>query len=157
MRHGAKLAAAFLAAGMVLVTATDSAPAASAAVGRSSICKAFAAAEAKQKRASAALGPVIAQGNWTSIRKALLSTFAEETSAEKEFAGYLHSASAKVRGAATVALRLDRSFTTIARHSTSLTSFETTVKAAESTPKVTAALKVLSVYAQKLCGSTPST
>jgi hypothetical protein len=157
MLYGAKLTGACVAALVALVGAAPVATA-STAVSRSSVCQAYAGAEAKEARASTALAPVIAKGSWRSIQKELLSTFAGETSAEKKLAGYLDTASAKVRAAAAVALRLDRSFTTFARHATSFTAFESAVSAAESTPKVTAALKVLAAYAQKLCGSsTPST
>jgi hypothetical protein len=56
-----------------------------------------------------------------------------------------------------VALKLDNSFKTIISNSSSLTQFESGITAAESTPKVTAALKVLDAYSAKLCGTTTPT
>jgi hypothetical protein len=149
MFHRAKLWTALLAVGvgMAIVPVTT----ASATVAKSSICKAYTAEQNKQLKASSALEKDITSNNWSKVQKALLSTFSSEASAEKEFAAYLNGASAKVKAAAAVALKLDASFKTVVQKSTSLTQFETGITAAESTPKVKAALSVLEAYSNKLC------
>jgi hypothetical protein len=155
MLHRAKLGAALLTVGMTMAIIPITT--ASATVAKSSVCKAYSAEEAKQLKASDGLEKDIASGNWASAKKAMLSTFTSEASAEKQFAAYLNGASAKVKAAAAVALKLDNSFKTIISNSSSLTQFESGITAAESTPKVTAALKVLDAYSAKLCGTTTPT
>ena len=54
-------------------------------------------------------------------------------------------------------LKLDGSFKSVIQNSTSLTQYESGITAAESTPKVKAALAVLDAYTTKLCGSTTPT
>jgi hypothetical protein len=130
---------------------------ASATVAKSALCKSYTAEENKQLKASAALGKEMESGNWASIKTALLSTFKGEAGAEKEFAAYLNGASSKVKSAAAVVLKLDGTFKTIIQNSSSLTQFTTGIDAAESAPKVKAALNVLSTYTTKLCGSTTPT
>ena len=61
------------------------------------------------------------RGNWAAIKKALLATFKGEAGAEKQFDAYLSGASAKVKAAAAVVLKLDGSFKTVIQSSTSLT------------------------------------
>jgi hypothetical protein len=149
MFHGAKLWAAAVAvvATMAVIPVTT----ASATIAKSSICKAYTAEQNKELKASNALEKDITSSNWAKVQKALLSTFSGEASAEKQFAAYLNGASAKVRAAAAVALKLDASFKTVVQKSTSLTQFESGITAAESTPKVKAALNVLEAYSNKLC------
>jgi trehalose/maltose hydrolase-like predicted phosphorylase len=156
MLQWAKLGAGAMAIGVAM--AVWPAASASAGVEKSSICTAYKAEEAKQVKASTALTKDIESGNWATIQKAMLSTFASEAGAERQFDAYLNGASAKVKAAAAVALQLDASFKTVIEKSTSLTSFEAAITKAESTPKVTAALKVLDAYSGKLCPtSTPTT
>jgi hypothetical protein len=155
MLSRAKLCAALLT--VVVAMAVLPAATASATVAKSSLCKSYKSEETKQLKASTALGKDIESGNWASIKTALLATFKGEAGAEKEFAAYLNGASAKVKSAAAVVLKLDGSFKTIIQNSSSLTQFETGITAAESTPKVKAALAVLSTYTTKLCGSTTPT
>jgi hypothetical protein len=123
---------------------------ASATVEKSSLCKAYTAEVKQQSKGSAALEREMASGKWSSVQKALLGTFDSEASAEKQFANKI-GGSAKVKAAVAVALQLDNTFRSIIQHSTSLSQFQSGIQAAESTPKVTAAEKVLSTYAKGLC------
>jgi hypothetical protein len=131
---------------MALLPATT----ASATVEKSSLCQAYNAEVKQQSKGSAALEREMASGKWSSMQKALLGTFNKEANAEKQFAGKI-GGSAKVKAAVAVALQLDNSFRSIIQHSTSLTQFQSSIQAAESTPKVTAAEKVLANYAKGLC------
>ena len=155
MLFRAKLYVALLAAavGLALLPAAT----ASATVAKSALCNSYKSEENKQLKASTALEKKIESGNWTSIKSALLATFKGEAGAEKQFDAYLSGASAKVKSAAAVVLKLDGSFKTIIEKSTSLTQYETGITAAEDSPKVKAALNVLSAYTTKLCGSTTPT
>jgi hypothetical protein len=130
---------------------------ASATLARSSVCKSYETEVAKQTKSSAALEKDIESGNWAVIKKDLLATFKGEAGAERQFAAYLSGASSKVKAAAAVVLKLDGSFKTIIQNSSSLTAYETGITAAEATPKVKAALKVLDSYTTKLCGATAPT
>jgi hypothetical protein len=125
---------------------------ASASIEKSAVCRAYNSEVTKQTKGSANLAKDMESGNWSSIRGALLATFNGEANAEKEFAAYLSGASAKVKAAAAVALKLDSTFKTIIESSSSLQQFETRITAAESTPRVTAALKVLDSYSKSICG-----
>jgi hypothetical protein len=125
---------------------------ASASIEKSSVCAAYKTEVTKQTKGSANLAKEMESGNWATIKGALLSTFNGEANAEKQFAGYLSGASAKVKSAAAVALKLNSTFKTVIENSSSLQQFETNITAAESTPKVTAALKVLASYSKHLCG-----
>jgi hypothetical protein len=154
MLRGVRLGAGVMAIGMAL--AVVPAATASASVEKSSICKAYSAEEAKQTKASANLAKEMESGNWSTIKKTLLSTFNGEANAEKSFDVYLSGASSKVKAAAAVALKLDSSFKSVIQKSTSLTQFEAGITAAESTPKVKAALAVLDSYSAKL-GCIPTT
>jgi hypothetical protein len=127
------------------------------AVTKSSICKAYTADQNKEIAAGNAIKKDIASSSWVKVQKALLTTFNAEASAEKEFAAYLRGASAKVRAAGAVVLKLDASFKTVVKKSSSLIQFESGITRAESTPKVKAALNVLETYASKLCPSTTAT
>jgi hypothetical protein len=142
---------------IAMAVAVVPAATASATIEKSSVCKAYKAEENKQLKASANLTKVYESGNWSKIQKALLSTFQGEANAEKEFDVYLNGASSKVKNAAQVALKLDSSFKSVIQKSTSLAQFETGITAAESTPKVKAALNVLDAYSAKLCGTTTTT
>jgi hypothetical protein len=155
MLYRARLATVLMAAGVGL--AVWPAASASATLSRSSTCKAYAAAEAKQARAGTALQQAITNDTWAKVQKLLLSTFAGETNSEKELAASLHAAPAKVKTAAAVALKLDHSFTGLVKSATSYGAYASAVGAAEAAPKVQAALKVLSAYSTKLCGSTTPT
>jgi len=148
-----------MAVAMAIVTAVAVMPAvtASASIAKSTVCKAYTAEENKQEKSESGLEKVYESGNWSKIQKALLSSFSSEASAEKSFDAYLNGASSKVKAAAAVALKLDNSFKSVIQKSTSLTQFESGITAAESTPKVKAALKVLDAYSTKLCGSTTPT
>jgi hypothetical protein len=137
--------------GMALLPAAT----ASATIEKSAICKAYNTEVAKQSKGSAALAKEMESGKWSSIQKALLSTFNQEASAEKGFTAYLNGAPAKVKAAANVALGLDNKFKSIIQHATSLQQFETGITAAEQLPKVTAALKVLANYSKSLNCGTP--
>jgi hypothetical protein len=128
---------------------------ASATVAKSSLCKAYNAEVNQQSKGSASLAKEMESGKWSSIKKALLATFAKEANAEKEFSVFLNGASAKVKAAAGVALGLDNSFKSVIQRSTSLQQFETGITAAESTPKVKAALNVLDNYTKSLGCGTP--
>ena len=152
------LSALALALALALVVAVAVVPvtAASAATGRSSLCKAYKAEETKDVKASAALAREDDSGNWTVIKKDLLATFKGEAGAEEQFDAYLTGASSMVRSAAAVVLKLDATFKTIAESSSSLTAYETGVSEAQETPKVKAALKVLDSYTTGLCGATTS-
>jgi hypothetical protein len=154
MRSRAKLCGV-LSALVVAMAAAVVPAAASAASGRSSICKAYNAEETKEVKASAALAKDVNSDNWTVIKKNLLATFKGESGAEQQFDAYLSGASAKVRSAAVVVLKLDATFKTIAQSSSSLTVYETGIRAAE-TPKVTEAEKVLDSYTTARCGATNS-
>jgi hypothetical protein len=125
---------------------------ASASIEKSAVCQAYKSEVTKQAKGSANLAKEMESGKWSSIRGALLATFNGEANAEKQFAAYLSGASAKVKAAAAVALKLDSTFKTIIESSSSLQQFETRITAAESTPKVTAALKVLDSYSKTICG-----
>jgi hypothetical protein len=155
MLNRAKLCGALLA--VVVATAVLPVATASATLAKSSVCKAYKTEEAKQLKSSSALVKDVESGNWAVIKKDLLATFNGEAGAEKEFADYLSGASSKVKSAAAVVLKLDGSFKTIIQNSSSLTAFESGITAAEGTPKVTAALKVLDAYTTKLCGATTPT
>jgi hypothetical protein len=159
MLQRVRLCAALLAVVVAVVVGVAVLPAAtgSATVARSSICQAYKSAEAQQAKANTALSKDATSGNWTLIQKDLLASLKKEAGAEKAFAAYLNGASAKVKSAAAVVLKLDGSFKTMAQHSTSLTQFETGITTAESTPKVTAALKVLGAYSTKRCGTITAT
>jgi hypothetical protein len=157
MLFRAKLYGALLAVAVALPLAVLPAATASATVAKSSLCTAYKSEENSQSKASNALAKDIESGNWASIKKALLSSFNGEAGAEKQFAAYLSGASAKVKAAAAVILKLDGSFKTIIQNSNSLTSFESGITAAESSPKVKAALSTLDSYTTKLCGSTTPT
>ena len=155
MLFRAKLSAALLA--VVVALAVLPVATASATVAKSSLCTSYKSEETKQSKASSALAKDIESGSWASIKKALLSAFNGEAGAEKQFAAYLSGAPAKVKAAAAVVLKLDGSFKTIIQNSNSLTSFESGITAAESSPKVKAALSTLDSYTTKLCGSTTPT
>lgn len=155
MLNRAKLCGALLA--VVMAMAVLPVATASATLAKSSICKAYKTEVAKQLKSSTALAKDVESGNWAVIKKDLLATFNGEAGAEKEFANYLSGASSKVKSAAAVVLKLDGSFKTIIQKSSSLTAFESGITAAEETPKVTAALKVLDSYTTKLCGTTTPT
>jgi hypothetical protein len=155
MLYRARLTTVLVAAGVALtVWPTTSA---SASASRSSTCKAYAAAEAKEARASTALQQAIANDKWPKVQKLLLSTFAGATSSEKELAASLRNAPAKVKAAAALALKLDHSFTGLITRAPNYDAYASKAAAAEQTPKVQAALKVLSAYSSKLCGSTTPT
>jgi enterochelin esterase-like enzyme len=124
---------------------------ASATIEKSSLCKAYNAEVKQQKKGSVALGKEMASGSWSSMQKVLLGTFDKEANVEKQFATLLSGASAKVKSAITVALQLDNTFRSIIQHSTSLAQFQSGITAAESTPKVKAAEKVLVNYTKGLC------
>ncbi len=149
MLRRAKLGMGMLAVGLAL--ALVPAATASAAVEKSALCKAYQNEVTKQSNASGALAKEMESGKWSSIRSALLSTFNGEANAEKQFNSFLNGASAKVKAAAAVVLQLDNSFKKVIQQSTSLQQFETGITAAESTPKVTAALKVLDGYSKSIC------
>jgi hypothetical protein len=151
----ARLCAALLA--VVVALAVLPAATASATVAKSSLCTSYKTEENKQLKASAALEKDIQSGNWASAKKLLLSTFKGEAGSEKQFADYLSGASANLKSAATVVLKLDSSFKGIIEKSTSLNQSEEGVSAAEATPKVTAALNALSAYTTKLCGAATTT
>jgi hypothetical protein len=155
MLFRAKLYGALMA--VVVALAVLPAATATATVAKSSLCTAYKSEETQQTKAGDALAKDIESGNWASIKKALLSSFNGEAGAEKQFAAYLNGASAKVKAAAAVILKLDGSFKNIIANSSSLASFESGITAAESTPKVKAALNVLTAYTTKLCGSTTPT
>jgi hypothetical protein len=155
MLSRAKLCAALLTAAVAM--AVLPAATASATVAKSSLCKSYKSEESKESKASTSLEKDLEAGNWASTKKDLLATFKGEAGAEKQFAAYLNGASAKVKSAAAVVLKLDSSFKTIIENSNSLTQYESGITAAEGTPKVTAALDVLSAYTTKLCGSTTAT
>jgi hypothetical protein len=155
MLRRAKLEFGTLAVGVALAMTTAltllPATAASATLEKSSLCKAYTAEVKQQSKGSAALGrEMAASGKWSSMQKALLGTFDNEASAEKQFANRI-GGSAKVKAAVAVALQLDNTFRSIIQHSTSLSQFQSGIQAAESTPKVTAAEKVLATYAKGLC------
>ncbi|MGA2306999.1 MAG: hypothetical protein ABSH29_22830 [Acidimicrobiales bacterium] len=154
MLSGAKLCGALSA--LVVAMAVLPVATASATPGGSSICKAYNAEETKEVKASAALAKDVDSDNWAVIKKDLLATFKGESSAEKGFDAYLSGASAKVKSAAAVVLKLDSTFKTIVQSSSSLTAYEKGITAAEETPKVHAALKVLDSYTTALCGATTS-
>jgi hypothetical protein len=153
MLRRAKIGIGTLAVGMALTLVP--AATASATVAKSSLCKAYNAEVKQQSKGSAALAREMASGKWSAIKKALLATFSKEANAEKEFSVFLNGASAKVKAAANVALGLDNSFKSVIQHSNSLAQFETGITAAESTPKVKAALNVLDNYTKGLGCGTP--
>ncbi len=130
---------------------------ASATIAKSSICAAYAVARHKEIAASNAIEEDIASGSWAKVQRALLSTFSNEASAEKQFAAYLSGASSTVRAAAAEGLKLDASFKTLIRKSSSLEQFESGITKAESTPKARAAVNLLAAYANKLCPTSPAT
>jgi hypothetical protein len=135
---------------MAIVPATP----ASAALAKSSVCKAYSAEEKRQAKASAALEKEIASGSWATIKKDLLAAVNSDVGAEKEFAGFVRSASPNVKSAARVILGLDASFKKIIERSTSLITYESGINEAEQTPKVKAAESLLDQYTTSLCGST---
>jgi hypothetical protein len=152
MGSRAKLCGALSA--LVVAMAVLPASMASAALGGSSICRAYKAEETKVVKASAALAKDVNSNNWAVIKKDLLASFKGEASAEKEFDASLSAASSKVKSAAAVVLQLQSTFTTIVESSSSLTAYETRIAAAQETPKVKAALKVLDSYTTARCGAT---
>jgi hypothetical protein len=125
-----------------------------ATVAKSSLCTAYKGEQAKEESASTSLEKVMASGKWSKIQKAMLSTFGSELNTEKQFIGLLNGASSQVKAAAAVALKLDANFKTIVASSKSLTQFQTKITAAESAPKVEAALKVLTAFSEKTCPTT---
>jgi hypothetical protein len=126
---------------------------ASATVAKSSLCKAYTAQTKQQQEGSVALGKEMESPNWPSAKKAVLTTFNQEANSEKKFAALLNGAPAKVKAAVKVALQLDKRFRTIIEHSTGLAQFRSAITEAESTPKVTAAEKVLVNYIKGVCDS----
>ena len=100
MRSRAKLCGALLA--VVVATAVLPVATASATLARSSVCKAYETEKAKEAKSSTTLDKDVESGNWVLIKKDLLAAFKGEASAEREFAGYLSGASAKVKAAAAV-------------------------------------------------------
>jgi hypothetical protein len=158
MRSRAKLCAALLSVvvGMAVLPMATAA-AASAELTKSSICKVYKSEEAKEAKASAALQQKIQSQSWASIKKALLAEVNGDKGAENQFAGYLSGASAKVRAAVAVVLKLDGSFKAMIERSTSLTGYESGITAAESSPKVKAALALLAAYTSQLCGTATTT
>jgi hypothetical protein len=155
----AKIGAGILALGLATVVwPVSTASATTATVATSSLCTAYKGEQAKQESASTSLEKVMASGKWSKIQKAMLATFGTELNTEKQFIGLLSGASSKVKAAAAVALKLDSEFKTIVASSKNETQFEAKITAAESTPKVEAALKVLTAYSEKTCPTTtPST
>jgi hypothetical protein len=156
----AKVGMAVMATGLALVLALAVVPAvtASATIATSSICKAYKSEVAKSTKGTASLTKSMESGNWPVIQKKLLSIFNGEASSEKAFASVLSGASAKVKAAVTVSLSLVSKFKSIIEKATSLAQFESGITAAESSPKIKGAEKVLDAYTTKLCGSiTPAT
>jgi hypothetical protein len=152
MVRKAKLGISLLAIGMVLTLVP--AVTASAEVEKSAICKAYTADVNLQSKGSAALAKEMESGTWSSIQKALLTTFSNEASAEKDFSTYLSGAPAKVKAAANVVIALDNKFKSIIQHSSNVEQFEGSITKAEQLPKVNAALRVLDNYAKTLnCGA----
>jgi hypothetical protein len=152
----AKVGVGVIATGLALVLALAVVPAvtASASINTSSICKAAKVEAAKSAKGSASLGKAMESGNWPVIQKKLLSIFNGEAGAEKAYASVLSGASAKVKAAAAVSLSLVAKFKTIIQNAKSLAQFESGITAAESSPKIKAAEKVLDSYSTKLCGGT---
>ncbi len=149
MLRRARLGMGMLAVGLAL--ALLPAATASATVEKSSLCKAYQAEVAKQTKASGTVAKEMESGKWSSIKSALLSTFNSEANSDKQFDSLLSGASARVKAAAAVALQLDSTYKKVIQKSTSLPQFETGITAAESTPKVKAALKVLDNYSKSIC------
>ncbi len=129
------------------------------ALGISSQCKAYKAdGEAAEKADGSALVKAIESGNWADAQKALLSSFNNETSAEKTVLGTLSHSPSSVKGALAVVLKFDGTIKSIVEKSTSLTSFETSIGSAETAPKLKSAEKTLSAYFDKQCpGEVPTT
>lgn len=148
---GAGVAAAVLAVALWPAGTAWSAP------NKVSICQAYQADAAKQQKANATLTKILGSKSWAVGKKDLLSTVNQEANAENQFAHvYLKGASSRVRFAAAVVLKLDSSLEPIIEKAKNLNQYETGINAAESTPKVQAALTVLDNYTAKLCGSTTS-
>jgi hypothetical protein len=151
MVRKARIGMGMLALGMALTLVPT--VTASAAVEKSAVCQAYAKDVNSQTKGSANLAKEMESGNWSAVQKALLKTFSNEQSAEKDFQGFLSGAPAKVKAAANVALGLVAQFKSIIQSSTSLEQFSTKITSATETPKVSAALTVLDNYSKKLhCG-----
>jgi hypothetical protein len=131
----------------------------SASIQKSGLCKAYTADQKAELKTStgSALEKAIEAGNFTAVKKALLSSFAGQSKAESEMNAFLSGASSKVRAAAGVILKFDGTLKGIIEKSTSMTQFESGISTAESNPKVTAALKTLDGYTNGLCGAPPTT
>jgi hypothetical protein len=126
---------------------------ASAAVEKSAVCQAYAKDVNTQTKGSTALAKQLESGNWATAQKALLKALNNEQGAEKDFQGFLSGAPAKVKAASNVALGLVSQFRSIVQSSTSLEQFGSRITSATESPKVSAALAVLTNYAKKLhCG-----
>ena len=152
MLQRARLGIGMLAMGVAL--ALLPAATASATIEKSALCKAYTTEVNQQSKGESGLAKEMESGNWPAVQKALLATFGKEASEEKAFAGYLNGASAKVKAAAVVAEQLIGKFKTVIQRSTSLAQFETGITAAETSPKFTAAEKVLDTYTKSLgCGA----
>ncbi len=149
MLRRARLGIGMLAVGLTL--ALLPAATASATVEKSALCKAYQSEVAKQTKASATVAKEMASGKWSTVKKALLATFNSEANSEKQFSSYLNGASGKVKAAAAVAVQLNNTVMKVLQKSTSRQQFETGILAAESTPKVSAALKVLGNYSATIC------
>jgi hypothetical protein len=130
---------------------------ATSAVDKTSICQAYQAEEAKQAKANAKLTKLLETGRWAAGKKALLSTASAESNFEKQFAGvYLKGAPRTVKAAAAVILTFDATLRNVIEKAKSLAQYDKGITAAESAPKVQAALQVLDTYTTQLCSSTTS-
>jgi hypothetical protein len=151
MLRKARIGMGMLALGMVLTLVPT--VAASAAVEKSAVCQAYAKDVNTQTKGSAALAKQLESGNWTTAQKGLLKALSNEQGAEKDFQGFLSGAPAKVKAASNVALGLVSQFKSIVQSSTSIEQFGSRITAVTETPKVSAALTVLTNYSKKLhCG-----
>jgi hypothetical protein len=121
---------------------------------KTSICQAYQADETKQAKANAKLTKLLETGKWSAGKKALLSTVSQELNSEKQFAAvYLKGAPRTVKAAAAVALKLDATLKSVVEKAWSLGQYDKGITAAETTPKVQFALRVLNSYTTELCGS----
>jgi hypothetical protein len=151
-----KLGVGVVATGLVVTLGLAVLPVATASATttttNSAICTAYNAEQANSGEASGKLQNVMeADSKWPAIQKAALSTFSSQQGAERHLASTLSSASAKLRAAVTVSIQLYSTFESIVKSSKSLFQFERRLDAAEASPKVKAADKVLDSFT-KLCG-----
>jgi uncharacterized protein YyaL (SSP411 family) len=151
-RVGIVISIAGMGAGLAL------SPVLPAGASKGGLCALNKQAEAVSTKAETNMTKAIESGNWATVKKDLLAAISQESGAEKTAIAALSSAPGKVQSAGAVMIRFAGNQKSIIQNANSLTKFESSEQAAEESPKIANAEKVLSAYYVSKCGPiTPTT